>query len=105
MSTSEYTHYNPLYKTRFVEAQTGNMQNPRKEINPLPNAIYKHPIQYYDSPVKNSSMYPNIWHIKPVDYEYRPPNIGGMIDKSIEDNKKFVFGPHVMHHREYNYKS
>ena len=103
--SSEYTHYNSSYEQRFVEGQTADHLNPRKEINPLPNPIYAHPLGYYDSQVKNSSLYPNIWHIKPVDYDYRPPNIGGLIDKSIEDNKMFAFGPYVMPHREYSYKS
>ena len=103
--SSEYTHYNASYEKSFVEGQTAPLKNPKKEINPLPNAIYSHPVQYYDSHVKNSSQYPNIDLFKAVDYEYIPPDIGGMLDKSIEDNKMFVFGPHLLPHREYNYKS
>lgn len=103
--TSEYTKYNSSYEQRFVQAQTADHLNPRNEVKILPNPIYKTPLGYYDSQVKNSSLYPNMWHIKPVDYDYRPPNIGQMIDKSIEDNKVFAFGPYVMEHREYNYKS
>lgn len=103
--TSEYNHKNPSYEQRFVKAETSPYTNPRKEINPLPNPIYKHKLQYYDSPVKNSSLYPNLWHIKPVDYDYRVSDIGGMLYKSIEENKNYVFGPYIMPQREYNYKS
>lgn len=102
---SEYNNFNPSYEKCFVAAQTADHMNPRKEINPLPNPIYKHPLHYYDSQVKKSHMYPNIWHIKPVDYDYRPSNVGGMITKSIEDNKKFVLGGYVLPKQEYNYKS
>ena len=103
--TSEFTHRNPEYEKRFVEAQTSPYKLPRKEINPLPNPIYKHPISYYDSPVKNSHLYPGIWEIKPVDYSYRPTNIGAQLDKSIQDRRQFVFGGYVLPIREYNYKS
>lgn len=103
--SSEYTHRNSSYEQRFIEGQTSDHKNTMREINPLPNPIYKNPIQYYDSPVKNSMLYPNIWHIKPVDYDYRPSNIGAMVDKSIQENKNYVFGPYVLPHRQYNYKS
>lgn len=103
--TSEYNHYNSSYEKRFIEAETSDFKHPKKEINPLPNPIYKHPLQYYDSHVKNSHLYPNIWEIKPVDYDYRPTNIGAQIDKSIQENKNFVFGPYILPQREYNYKS
>ena len=103
--TSEYTHYNSEYEKRFIEAQTADHLNVRKEVRILPNPIYKQPLEYYDSHVKNSHLYPNISHIKPVDFDYRPPDIGDMITKSIEKNKVFAFGPYVMEHREYNYKS
>lgn len=103
--TSEYTHRNTSYENRFVEAQTSDYKNPMRQINPLPNPIYKHPLQYYDSPVKNSSLYPNMYEIKPVDYNYMPTNIGELIDKSIEERKQFVFGGYVLPIRQYNYKS
>lgn len=103
--TSEYTHRDASYENRFIDAETSDFKNPRKEINPLPNAIYKHPLQYYDSQVKNSHLYPNLWHIKPVDYDYRPSDIGAQIDKTIQDNKNFVLGGYILPHREYNYKS
>ena len=103
--TSEYTHYNSAYENRFIEAQTSDFKNPRKEIKQLPNPIYKNPIKYFDSPVKNSSLYPNLWEIKPVDYSYRPTDIGQQIDKSIQERKQFVFGGYVLPVREYNYKS
>ena len=60
--SSEYSHYNSLYDKSFIEAQTGDHKYTRKEVNP-PNPIYKHPIQYYDSPVKHSMLYPNLMHI------------------------------------------
>lgn len=103
--TSEYTHYSQAYENRFIDGQTMPLSNPRKEINPLPNPIYKKPLQYFDSPVKNSSMYPNVWHIKPVNYDYTPSNVGGMIDKSIQENKNFVLGGYVLPQRQLNYKS
>jgi hypothetical protein len=103
--TSEYTHYDATYEQRFKDAQQADYKFTRKEVNPLPNAIYKQPIQYYDSQVKNSHLYPNIGLIKSVDYETKPPNIGAMIDKSIEENKVYALGPFVMQQRYYNYKS
>ena len=103
--TTEYNHYTPSYEQRFREAETADFQYTRKEINPLPNGIYKHPLQFYDSPLKNSHLYPGLWHIQAVDHEVRPPNIGAMVDKSIQDNRVFAFGPYVLPVREYNYKS
>jgi hypothetical protein len=103
--TSEYTHRNQSYQDRFVDAETSPFKNSRKEIKTLANPIYKHALQYFDTPVKNSSLYPNLWHIKPVDYEYRPSDIGRQIDKSIHDNKNYVFGPYIMQHRAYNPKA
>ena len=103
--TSEYNHRNSAYEQRFVQAQTKNFQNPRREVNPLPNPIYKKDIQYFDSHVKNSNEYPHISWIRPINTEYTPSNIGAMLDKSIQEKKNFVFGPYILPHREYNYRS
>ena len=100
--SSEYTHRNSSYENRFVNAQTADFKSSRREINPLPNPIYKLPISYYDSPVKHSSLYPNLFHIRPVDYNYRPTNIGSQIDKTIQENKSYVFGGSVLQHRNFD---
>ena len=97
--SSEYSHYDASYNGQFVENQTAPLKHTKNEVRQLPNPIYKHPVQFYDSVVKNSSIYPNLLYLKPVNYENRPSDIGGMIDKTIEDNKNFAFGPYVMPHR------
>jgi len=101
---SEYNHKNPSYETRYVSAQTQDfvtVNHERKKANP----IYKNDISFFTSPVKNSNLYPNMTHIRPFNLDYRPTNIGKFLDKSIQENKKYAFGPYILENREINYKS
>jgi hypothetical protein len=47
--------------------------------------------QYYDSIVKNSNEFPNMFHIQPYDMEIVPSTPSQAIFDSIQKNKKFFY--------------
>ena len=59
---------------------------------PFANPVFMNKLQYYDSPVQNGHMYPNMFHIKPVDFNEQQSDIGMFLNKSIEKNKQFLYG-------------
>lgn len=100
MSTNQYTHRNPYQEQLYLQNEQSKFKHVSKEIKQKPNPIYKHPIQYYDSPFIMSHLYPNMGLIRPVDYEYIPVNPSAYIDKSIKENQRFVLGPHIIENRQ-----
>ena len=102
--TTEYNHRNSAYEKRYIEAQTQDVVDSRKERE-LPNPHYKNDVSFYTSIVKHSHLYPNVSHIRPFNLDYTPAKVGALIDKTIEDNKKFAFGPYILDNRQLNYKS
>ncbi len=96
MSTNQYTHRNPSYEQQFIKNETQPYKHLVREINPQPNPIYKNPLQYYDSPVQNSMIYPNIGLIKPVNYDYIPVDTSVFLDKTIQENQRFAYGPYII---------
>ena len=94
--TSIYNHRNASREQSFVKAQTQDFVQATREIYPKANTIYKNDIQFYDSHVKNSHLYPNMYHIRPINLDNKPSDIGAYIDKSIQANKQYAFGPYVL---------
>ena len=99
MTTNQYTHRNPSYERAFIQAETQPYKHLSKEVYPKANPIYKNPVQYFDSPVQGSHLYPNMYLIKPVNYDYIPVNQSVFLDKSIEENQRFALGPYVIENR------
>ena len=56
----------------------------------VPNPIYTKPLQFFDSPVFNSHLYPNFRPIRPFETGIMPPNRGSYIDESIQNTKQAV---------------
>lgn len=56
------------------------------------NPVFMPKFQYYDSTVQNGHMYPNMFHIKPVEFNEKQTNVGSFLFKSIEKNRKFLYG-------------
>ena len=100
MSTSEYTHYIASYDKSYVENETSPYEHITREVKQKANPIYKNPITYYDSPVQNSMLYPNMGLIKPVDYDIIPVDQSVYLDKSIREQQRFAFGPYVIENRQ-----
>lgn len=84
-------YYESLYKKAEEEAKSYPSSAPRKDRK-YPNPIYLKPIQYFDSKVVNSHIYPNISYIRPYELGFVPTNVGKFIDESVEKNKRYFFG-------------
>jgi hypothetical protein len=100
MSTDKYTNRIPSYERAFIQAEKQPYKHVSKEVYPKANPIYKNAVQYYDSPVQNSMIYPNMYLIKPVNYDFVPVDQSKYLDDSIKQNQKFAFGPYVIQNRQ-----
>ena len=60
------------------------------------NPTFMKKLQYYDSPVQNSHMYPNMFHIQPVEFNEKQSDVGMFLFDSIEKKKKFLYGGHLI---------
>lgn len=99
--TSVYSNHNAYYEQLYKDAESKNHYAPvRMQYKQKPNPTYQHPLQYFDSPVQNSHLFPNMNYIKPYNLDDVPVNISHYIDKSIEARKQYAFGPYVLPHRE-----
>lgn len=74
-----------LYGQQYIKPKIPDRQN-------VANPIYTKPIQYFDSPVFNSHLYPNFKPIKPFEPGFMPPNRGSYIDESIQKTMQVVGG-------------
>lgn len=99
MSTNKYTNRVPSYEQSYIKNETQPYKYISQEINPKPNPIYKNPTTFYDSPVQNSHIYPNMYLIKPVDYDFKPVDQSVYLDKSIKENQRFAYGPYIIENR------
>lgn len=99
MDIKQYNHRIPAYERQFIKNETEPHKHLMREINPKPNPIYKNPLQYYNSPVHNSMLYPNMSLIKPVNYDYIPVDTSKFLDQSIKENQRFAFGPHIIENK------
>ena len=58
----------------------------------LANPTFMRKLQYYDSPVQNGHTYPNMFHIKPVDFNEKQSSQELFLTKSINKNRQFLYG-------------
>ena len=97
--TEVYSNKNALYESMLKKAETFSGYPAIKiDKKVYANPIYKHAFQYYDSPVINSHLYPNMYLIRPFETGFIPSD--DQVYKSIEARKKYAIGPHVLTNRE-----
>ncbi len=89
--TNRNPYYESLYKQAEEEAKSYPSSKPREDRK-YPNPVYTNPIQYFDSKVVNSHIYPNISYIRPYELGFVPTNVGQFIDESIEKQKTYFYG-------------
>lgn len=93
-STQGVSNRNKSYEQQFQKNQdefkfTTNYSRMTKQ---LANPVYMNKLQYYDSPVQNAHTYPNMFHIKFVDFNEKQSDVGKFFNKSIEKNRQFLYG-------------
>jgi hypothetical protein len=88
--SNKNSSYDALYQKNEDEFKYPT--NYPKIPNQYANTLYMNKLQYYDSPVQNAHSYPNMFHIKPVDFNEKQSDVGMFLNKSIEKNKQFLYG-------------
>ena len=100
MSTNQYTNRIPAYEKSFIENEKRPEKYISSEVKKKANPIYKTPVQFFDSPVHGSHLYPNMYLIKPVNNDYIPVNQSKYLDESIKQGQRFVLGPYVIENKQ-----
>jgi hypothetical protein len=93
-STYGVSNKNPSVDEHFKKNEKGfsyqtNYSNMYKQ---LANPVFMNKLHYYDSPDQNGHIYPNMFHIKPVDFNEKQTNVGSFLMDSIQKSRKFLYG-------------
>ena len=93
-ATQGVSNRSPSYETAFQKNQDEFTYptNYSRMTKPLADPVFMNKLQYYDSPVQNAHTYPNIYHVKPVDFNEQQSDVSMFLNKSIEKNKQFLYG-------------
>lgn len=99
--TTVYSNHNTYYENLYKEAESKHHHpTVTMDYKQKPNPTYKQQFQYFDSPVQNSHLFPNMSYIRPYDLNDVPVNVSHFLNKSIEARKKYALGPYVLNQRQ-----
>ncbi len=96
--TTVYSNHNTYAEQLYKQNEMSpKYPNPTTKTKQFPNPSYRNVSSYYDTPVQNSHLYPNLVYIRPYNIEdIRPKDV---IYKTIDARKKYALGPYVMTNR------